>query len=143
MRPSTLRRISQLNTLVAVLSVRALPQAAIANLLECSASGARNYLRELIAAGLVDTVAHGHLDGRMYKSLYRIRQDAGRVDAPRFGLADTGECHPTPTTGSQVTGALFRHGACRARAVSPLSSSDSGAVSRDPLVSALFGKRTI
>lgn len=143
MRPSSLRRISQLNTLVTVLSVRALPQAAIANLLKCSASGARNYLLELIAAGLVDTVAHGYLDGRMYKSLYRLRQDPGRVDEPRPGLADTGECHPTPATGSQVTGAGIQHSACRAHGVWPLSPSGSGAVYCDPLVTALFGKRTI
>jgi DNA-binding IclR family transcriptional regulator len=104
MKPSSVRRVAQLNILLAVLSVRALPPTEVAHLLGCSISAARNYLLELVAAGLVDTVEHGYVDGRMYKSLYRVRRDRA--------LADAARARPAPGAGGpvrrdQLVSALF------------------------------------
>lgn len=86
MRPSTASRMAQLNRLRAMLSGRALPQAEIAEMLDCSASAARNYVGALLAAGVVESVPHGRVNGRTYKSLYRLRRDAQVPPAPRDPL---------------------------------------------------------
>ena len=86
MRPSTAARLARLTRLRAVLAARALPQAGIADVLDCSASAARNYVGALLAAGVVESVPHGRVNGRTYKSLYRLRRDAQAPVAPRDPL---------------------------------------------------------
>lgn len=73
--------MAQLNKLRAMLAVRELPQVAIADMLACSQSAARNYVAELLEAGIVESVPHGRVNGRTYKSLYRLRGE-GRCARP-------------------------------------------------------------
>ena len=71
--------MAQLSKLRAMLAVRELPQVAIADMLACSQSAARNYVAELLDAGEVERVPHGRVDGRTYKALYRLRGRGGRT----------------------------------------------------------------
>jgi DNA-binding Lrp family transcriptional regulator len=52
-RPSTLLRQERLQLLAAAFARRTLRQADVAALLDCSPSGARNYLNELVEAGVI------------------------------------------------------------------------------------------
>jgi predicted ArsR family transcriptional regulator len=73
MRPSTQLRGARLDTLVAELSARPLDIRGVAELLKCSESAARNYLRELVDGGLVGT-SSGRADG-IGRALYRLNSD--------------------------------------------------------------------
>jgi len=131
MRSSTLLRVSRLDRLLAVLSVRALPQVEIACLLRCSTSAARNYVLELLDAGVVETVPHGEVNGRRYKSLYRLHPDQGRLAAFLAALRQAA-AWPGRPRGMDAGPARMEFGHC------PLTQDDA-AIRRDPLVSALFG----
>lgn len=115
MRPSTTLRAARLGEVLDLLRERALPQAAIAARLRCSASAARNYVVELLAAGVIEAQPHGEADGRTYKFLYRLRADAAALAAFQARLAGADPC---------------RTGRARAQAAYA-----------DPLVGALFGRR--
>ncbi|WP_020653009.1 hypothetical protein [Massilia niastensis] len=140
MRSSTVLRVSRLSRLLAVLSVRELPQVEIASLLRCSTSSARNYVLELLEAGVIETVPHGHANGRMYKSLYRLGPDQGLISAFRASLEQGGEWERPERPVRQC--ALERkpeRSVIRVESSQWMLPSGGAAVRRDPLVSALFG----
>lgn len=134
MRPSTLLRIERLNTLVAALSVRDLGHAGVATLLRCSASSARNYVFELMDAGVIGLLRNGPVaDGCSDKSVYRLNPNKRLVVAFQATLV-------APEQRASTRANLVRRDhdgdfGCSEAAVSVANM----VARRDPLVTALFG----
>jgi hypothetical protein len=58
-RLSTMRRIARLEVLLDEMKVRELTHYDVADFLMCSLSSARNYMHELLDAGLLSAIQHG------------------------------------------------------------------------------------
>ncbi|MET0856993.1 MAG: hypothetical protein ABWY27_09620 [Telluria sp.] len=86
MRPSSLQRIARIDALIAELSLRQLGNLGAAALLDCSASSARNYLRELLDAGVIVT-GFKPMPACADKTVYRLSGDHLRVTAFQAALA--------------------------------------------------------
>jgi hypothetical protein len=140
MRPSTLLRIERLGALVAAFSARDLGPAGIATLLRCSGSSARNYVAELLDAGVVKPMPGDRAEGSVDKNVYRLNPNRRLVDAFLASLAAHG---PDPLTrATQITGRNHRHRG--ASALDPVAACGNRSAAemvarRDPLVTALFG----
>ncbi|WP_119810054.1 hypothetical protein [Massilia cavernae] len=113
-RPSSVRRISNLRALVEEFGKRDLGCAAAALFLSCSFSSARNYIVELLDAGVLAAHPVRQGAGCLDRTLYQLTAD--RLARQRF-LATLAE--------SDDAGFSFGPGDRPAR--------------RDPLVAALFG----
>jgi hypothetical protein len=111
MRPSSLLRVTRLNALIEALSARELGSMAAARLLNCSASCARNYLMELMDAGIIAISSNLRADGSLDKTVYCLIADRAIVDMFQDSLEDLSACEHTGPTVAM----------------------------RDPLVVALFG----
>jgi hypothetical protein len=139
MRPSTLRRIERLSSLVAEFSVRDLGHAGVAALLQCSASSARNYVIELMDAGVIRLSPNGQPDGCIDRIVYRLNADQRLVDEFQAALA-----YPENTRAAAVRREPGLASSVHHFRIVPDgigSALDAGviAAARDPLVTALFG----
>ncbi|WP_426189179.1 hypothetical protein [Massilia sp. DWR3-1-1] len=74
MRPSSALRIGRLDALLTALQTRDMTQAEAATLLQCSATCARGYVSELVAADLI-VLARGPGPRRIPKPRYRLDAD--------------------------------------------------------------------
>lgn len=111
MRPSTQLRAVRLHQLIHALSARDLGNLDAATLLNCSASGARNYLLELLDAGVVTATSYSGAGPGAEKIVYCLNADQAIVHRFLDLLCKRSAC----STGAGPTTA------------------------RDPLVMALFG----
>jgi hypothetical protein len=140
MRPSTLLRIERLGALVAAFSARDLGPAGIATLLRCSGSCARNYVTELVDAGVVKPMPGDRSEACVDKNVYRLNPNRRLVDA---FLASLEAYRPDALTrATHIAGHHDRH--CGASAPDPLAACGNRSAAkmvarRDPLVTALFG----
>lgn len=78
MRPSTLLRMERLQLLAAAFARRSLRQADVAVLLDCSPSGARNYLNELVEAGAIAPSMATAGERSFSKRIFALRPDGQR-----------------------------------------------------------------
>lgn len=78
MRPSTALRIERLQLLAAAFARRTLRQADVAALLDCSPSGARNYLNELVEAGAIAPCGASAAERSFSKRAFVLRPDGQR-----------------------------------------------------------------
>jgi DNA-binding MarR family transcriptional regulator len=140
MRPSTLLRIERLNALLAAFSVGDLNHADVAALLQCSGSSARNYVFELIDAGVIRS-SHGQSDGRYDRAVYRLSPNRLLVDAFRASLANTRKCHDSRDALARSDGQDIACDLRQCPVFDAGSASEAGSLAarRDPLVAALFG----
>jgi hypothetical protein len=114
-RPSSARRIDKLRALVAAFGARDIGNAGVALLLDCSLTAARNYLAELLDAGVIDAHPVRQAAGCLDRTLYRRSADPLAAGAFLATLVSA-DC---------VAGLSAGAGSAPAR--------------RDPLVAALFG----
>ncbi|WP_426193447.1 hypothetical protein [Massilia sp. DWR3-1-1] len=114
-RLSSARRIDKLGALVAAFAARDLGNAGVALLLECSLTAARNYLAELLDAGVIDA--------------HPVRQAAGCLDRTLYRRS-----------ADPLAAGVFLAALTRADCVAGCSpGAGSAPARRDPLVAALFG----
>lgn len=128
LRRQSKQRLTNMRTLVAEFSVRDLGYGGVALLLDCSSSAARNYICELLDAGLITS--------------HQIRLAAGCVDRTRFRLTDDPGLvrHFLAGLGKSQGGDGNSRRVHRALDYSNSSSDvDDTQARRDPLVTALFG----
>lgn len=133
-------RIERLGALVAAYSVRDLGPAGVATLLRCSGSSARNYVAELLDAGVITPMPGGWADGCADKNVYRLTPNRRLVEAFLVSLE---ACGPEALTRARQ---VRRHydAPCAATLDNPLAQCGNWAAAnfapgRDPLVTALFG----
>lgn len=137
MRPSTLLRIERLDKLIAAFAACDMGYLDAAKLLRCSASAARNYLAELVDAGVIQQCRGNH-DRSGGKSLYRLSADQATVCTYMTALGQA--CDRvnanlvSATSEGQCSRALPRPVVVVNCAALPV-----GTTRRDPLVAALFG----
>jgi hypothetical protein len=140
MRPSTLLRIARLDALVAAFSARDLGPAGIATLLRCSGSCARNYVTELVDAGMIKPMPAGLADRGVDKNVYRLTSNRRLVDA---FLASLEACRAAaPACAPQVADQVDGHYGANTPGRFADRANRAGAnmvARRDPLVAALFG----
>jgi hypothetical protein len=103
MRPSSLLRNTRLNALLAALAVRDLGSIGTAALLDCSASSARNYLLELLDAGVVSAILNPAVGNE--RTVYRLNTDRLLVDDFQSTLAP--DCGATAAARDPLVAALF------------------------------------
>ena len=142
LRPSSARRLANLRALVAEFAGRAIGCAGVALFLDCSLSAARNYVAELLDAGVIASHPERQAAGCVDRTLYRQAADPLKVDqflgaltrthgadgmAARRGAAEPGSSADPERIHRLWRDADFSFGAGRSPA------------RRDPLVAALFG----
>ncbi|MDP3670435.1 MAG: hypothetical protein WA191_21950 [Telluria sp.] len=141
-RPSTELRRVRLRALVAMFSEREIGYVEVARLLTCSASAARNYIFELMDAGVVSLSPNRGPAGGLDRSVYRISADRRIVDEFQAGLEKPLSCKGSRTTSAlrhcdEAPDALpVRTGA---QSIPCALDTSTPAARRDPLVAALFG----
>lgn len=148
MRPSTMLRIARMNALMSAFAVRDMGHLEAATLLQCSQSSARNYMFELMDAGvIIPADAQGRR--RAAKPVYRLNHDTRVIDGYKAELGCTPE-YVGARTGANPQDRAPKP-VQRDRQLSSVRLSDryagspyaanEAAVQRDPLVAALFGAR--
>lgn len=75
------RRAGKLRMLLDGLARSEMDLEAVALLLDCSASSARNYVLELVDAGLLTSTRGGPVRGRVASAIYRINRPEQRTQA--------------------------------------------------------------
>lgn len=105
MRPSSLLRNARLGTLLAELSQRDLGSLGVAALLDCSPSSARNYLFELLDAGLLRALPNPAEGSDT--TVYRLTPDQGLVDAFKTSLTVAGNAVAAAAERDPLVAALF------------------------------------
>lgn len=105
MRPSSLLRNTRLNALLAELSLRDMGSLGAATLLDCSASSARNYLLELLDAGVVRALPNP-ADGND-RTVYRINPDKCLVGDFQAALTVAGDAVAAAPARDALVAALF------------------------------------
>jgi len=130
--------MAQLESLVSALSNHPLPQSEVAKLLGCSPSTARNYLTELVAVGVLNTVQHAVLHGRKYKMLYCVREEEGAMQGRHANLTVFESVSARALSARGVKLGAYRN--LQRQNDYMLMALDNKQAVRDPLVSALFGK---
>lgn len=133
MKPSSLRRIANFRTVIAALSERSMDPAAVAQLLTVSHTAGRNYLHELVEAGVAVTALKTHV---------RLHDDADAVERFIAGLTEDASAERitvrrSPRLSDSHAGKRFFH--VLADDVSFPLMVHRMPVRRDPLVAALFG----
>lgn len=122
MRPSTTQLELNLRALVAEFTLRDMGCVDVSLFLACSPSGARNYIKRLLDAGIVAPRRAGGTGGRG-RTVYRMKPYARLADPPRIGAAPGGDRGPAIAAQAAV---------CHDPQALPMM--------RDPLVAALFGR---
>lgn len=139
LRPSTARRIERLRALVSELRVRDMGLVAIAAFLECSASAARNYVFELLDAGVVRSPPIKRPAGCVERTVYRLNTetlllrefDAGKETCKSTLAARGAQEHRAAVSADLLLN--IRDGSNPSFGVGRVPPR------RDPLVTALFG----
>lgn len=135
---STLRRQVTMKALIAELTLREMNHWAVADFLQCSCSAARNYMKELLEAGVVKLPPRGREKYVIDRAPYSISADAGAIE--RFLVSQAGREKASGTCGQGFNGLLNGQRVHIASGdMSFPMRFDSPRVHRDPLVSALFG----
>lgn len=80
MRPSSMRKLDRMRTLVGQMSMRDMDSMDIAELLRCSHTAARNYLSELLQAGVVISNRGRALGGGAIRLGFRLTGDTNMVE---------------------------------------------------------------
>lgn len=132
LRPSSARRLANLRSLVVAFAARDIGRAGVAALLGCSLSASRNYLAELLDAGVVLSHAVRQSDGCGDRTLYRLSADPLAVHDFLAGLAE-----PDGTAGPNL--ADPQHVRRMWRDADFFLTAGHAPARRDPLVAALFG----
>jgi hypothetical protein len=136
LRPSTLQRLGNMRTLVTELAARDIGYADVACLLGCSLTTARNYVAELLDAGLVSALLLGQ--GESGSERTRYRRTADPLAVHRFLAALS-----RPLKGAEDAAPQTRPDGARVHRTWLPADFSAGAhhapARRDPLVAALFG----
>lgn len=138
-RLSTIRRIARLEVLLDEMKVRELTHYDVADFLMCSLSSARNYMLELLDAGLLSAVQHGQERRNRDETPYRVSANTRVVEefiASRT-LNPVGRVSMTSFRNSSAERSLAVRGDPRSTAAAR-----EFPATRDPLVAALFGCRS-
>ena len=142
LRPSSARRLTNLRALVAEFAERDIGCAGVALFLDCSLSAARNYIAELLDAGVVASRPDRQAAGCVDRTLYRQAVDPLAVHQFLAGLARSHGANGMATPGG-VPEPETPPDPERIRRVWRDADYSFGAGSsrarRDPLVAALFG----
>ena len=146
LRPSTARRTEKLRALLAELSVRDMGYVAVAVHLKCSASSARNYVRELLDLRVIVPSPIKQPAGAVDRAVFRLNVDT--VCPCGFNWTDNtkrGSGNIAPGSGMSELDADRIHRLFRP---SPPNSTSTprratGTAWRDPLVTALFGSPSL
>jgi hypothetical protein len=117
MRPSTTQLELNLRALVAEFALRDMGCVDVSLFLACSPSGARNYIKRLLDAGIVAPRRAG------VRTVYRMKPYARLADPPRIGAAPGGDRGPAIAAQAAVG-----------------HDPQALPMMRDPLVAALFGR---
>ena len=143
LRPSSARRIGKLRALVAEFAGRDIGYAGVALFLGCSLTAARNYVTELLDAGVIDPHPVRQAAGCLDRTLYRRTADPLVVHEFLAALAGTHRAAGMPACcGTAVREAPPPDAASirRTWCVADFSRGAGNAPARrDPLVAALFG----
>jgi hypothetical protein len=107
MRPSSSLKAGRLQLLATAFARRALRQADVAALLDCSPSGARNYLNELMDAGVI-TVSHATGGERSFaRRAFVLHPDGHRAAQRLLAPAMAGEGGACVQRRDPLVAALF------------------------------------
>ena len=141
LRPSSARRLGNLRALVAEFAGRDIGHAGVALFLACSLTAARNYVAELLDAGVVAALPVRQAAGCVDRTLYRRSADPLVVHAFLAALARS---HATGMPAWRGTAVLEAPpDAERIHRTWSVADFSRGAANstarRDPLVAALFG----
>lgn len=100
LRPSSARRLGNLRALVAEFAARDIGHAGVALFLPCSSTTARNYIAELLGAGLIIALPARQAAGGLDRTLYRRTADPLSVNVSR-------RAGPAPARRDPLVAALF------------------------------------
>lgn len=128
LRRQSAQRLTNMRTLVAEFSVRDLGYGGVALLLDCSSSAARNYICELLDAGLIASHPIRLAAGCADRTRFCLTDDPGLV---RHFLAGLGKSQGGDGNSQRVHRALEHSNSS--------ADMDHTQARRDPLVTALFG----
>jgi hypothetical protein len=137
LRPSSARRLGHLRGLVAEFADRDIGQKGVALVLGCSQTAARNYLAELVDAGVVAAHPVRQAAGCMDRRLYRITADPLAVH--RYLAALARSHRRSAERDDAAVSAPVPDGARIYRSWLAADFSPGRPARRDPLVAALFG----
>jgi hypothetical protein len=140
MRPSTVQRLHNFRTLVAEFAARDLGYGEAGVLLDCSTSGARNYVNRLLEAGVVVQRRTRGADGKDL-TVFRLNPDphvARGFLAMMARQQRVDALLPRQASAARSAAAVARFPAAP---VAPpgCDDADDAPARRDPLVAALFG----
>lgn len=142
LRPSSVRRLGNLRALVSEFSGRDIGSSGVALLLGCSLSAARNYVAELLDAGVVAPSPVKQKAGCVDRTLYRLNADPLAVHQFLAALARSHDVDGMPA----LRGAVERqappdpiHVHRQWRDAGLCFAANNAPARRDPLVAALFG----
>lgn len=139
LRPSSARRLRNLRGLVAEFAERDIGHTGVALLLGCSLSAARNYVAELLDAGVVASHPVRQAAGRMDRRLYRLTVDPLAVHSYLAALARSHGDGEVAEWGDAAVNETIPEAVRIHRAWSAADFSPGAPARRDPLVAALFG----
>jgi hypothetical protein len=133
-----LLRIERLTVLIAAFSANDLRQIDVAALLKCSTASARNYITDLMDAGVIAPSSHDQVNRGTFQLRYSLSADTFIVEEFREALAN-------PRQGNITRAASVKKDvylACSAPAGIEGADQPQVVARRDPLVAALFGAPT-
>lgn len=139
LRPSSARRLSNLRELVAEFAGRDIGHTGVALFLGCSLSAARNYVAELLDAGVVASHPVRQAAGCMDRRLYRLTVDPLAVHRYLAALARSHRDGEVPEWEDGAANDPMPNVERIHRNWSAADFSLGAPVRRDPLVAALFG----
>jgi hypothetical protein len=139
MRPSSARRLSIMRALVAEFSGRDIGHTGVALFLDCSLSAARNYVSELVDAGVVASHPVRQAAGCMDRRLYRLTVDPLAVHKYLAALARSHGAGGMAGWGEETVDEPVADVARVHHNWSVAGFSLGAPARRDPLVAALFG----
>lgn len=142
MRASIILRIERLTALMAAFSANDLRQADVAALLKCSAGSARNYVIDLMDAGVIAPSSDYQVARGTFQLRYRLSSDAFIVDEFREALANPRQSNITRAASVKKNVHLAWRSPAGVEGADQPHSIRHVIARRDPLVAALFGAPT-
>ena len=142
LRPSSARRLRNLRALVAEFSGRDIGNSGVALFLGCSLSAARNYVSELLDAGVVASHPVRQKAGCVDRTLYRLTADPLAVHQFLAALVISHGIEGTPArrgAAGRERAPDFERVHCLWREAGFSFGANHTPARRDPLVAALFG----
>jgi DNA-binding IclR family transcriptional regulator len=124
---------------MAAFSENDLRQADVAALLKCSTGSARNYVIDLMDAGVIAPSPHYQLDGGTFQLRYRLSSDAFLVNEFREALANPRQSTITRAASVKKNVHLAWSSPPGVEGADQPHSISHVIARRDPLVAALFG----